>query len=492
MNIILIISILTFLIAVTGLYVAAEFSAVSASRPRLSQMEDEGNVRAARMLAIIEDPHRLDEYVAACQLGITVAGLLLGYYGQASLNPIIVPWLEGLGRSSDVAQTLSTTLVLIILTVFTVIIGELIPKNLGLQMPESVVTAVSPSMRWSIWLFKPMIWFFNGSGRIILRLMGASAVSEHMHVHSPEEIRMLVEESSAGGVLQHGERRLIVNTLELRNLTARKVMIPRNHMLTADINLGSKSLLDLLARSQYSRLPLYEKSVDSIIGMVHLKDLLYLVHSGNDSDEALREILREVGFVPESMPAEGVLQSMQRKRNYVVIVADEYGGTAGMITVEDLFEEIIGEFDDEFDPDRVSLRLDADENRLFVHGDVEIEDLNKWTDLNLPLDTVNTVGGLVFSQLGKMPTVGETISVQLIDPDPFGIHDDKDSPTEKSSQSTEDEESVEDEEGTKHEPTTDLQQVDLRVEQMEGNSIVEVSMPLTDEQALKLEELDEA
>ena len=483
MNIILIIAILTFLIAATGLYVAAEFSAVSSSRPRLAQMADDGNSRAAKMLSVIEDPHNLDEYVAACQLGITVAGLLLGYYGQASLNPIIVPWLEGMGQGSDIAQTMSTTIVLFVLTVFTVIIGELIPKNLGLQMPESVVTALSAPMLWSIWLFKPLIWFFNGSGQLILRMMGASAVSEHMHVHSPEEIRMLVEESSAGGVLQNEERRLIVNTLELRNLTARKVMIPRNHMLTANVNLGSKALLDLLARSQYSRLPLYEKSVDTIIGMVHLKNLVHLVHSGNDSDEALREIIHEVGFVPESMPAEGVLESMQRRKNYVVIVADEYGGTAGMITVEDLFEEIIGEFDDEFDPDRVALRFDADENRLFVHGDVELEDLNKWADLNLPVDTVNTIGGLVFSELGKMPAVGEIITVQLVNPDPFGIHSEEDAPPADSHS---------DEDGEHHEESADLQEIDLLVEEMSGNSVVEVSLQLTAEQAQKLEKIDEA
>lgn len=484
MIIFLIVSIIAFLIAVNGLYVAAEFSAVSASRPRLAQMDSDGDQRAGGVLAIIEDPHKLDEYIAACQLGITVTSLLLGYFGQAWLKPRIVPWLEQAGVGTNVAESLSTTLVLIVLTIFAVVLGELIPKNLGVQMPERMVTALAAPMRWSLKLYKPLIWFFNGSGQVILRLMGSSVVSEHMHVHSPEEIRMLVEESSEGGVLQQEERRLIVNTLELRNLTARKVMIPRNHMLTADVTLGGKALLKLLANSQYSRLPLYEGSVDEIIGMVHLKDLLHLVDSGNESTESLREIIRPVGYVPESMPAEGVLQSMQEKRNYVTIVADEYGGTAGMITVEDLFEEIIGEFDDEFDPDRATLRFDPKENRLFVHGDVEVDDLNDWADLTLPLDIANTVGGLVFSQLGKLPSKDELITVPLVDPDPFGLHSDAAEKTDSHSEEEADDEVV---------SPSKVEEIDLRVEEMDGNTVVEISLPLTEEQSKKfIEKIDEA
>lgn len=475
----IIFAIIAVLIALNGLYVAAEFSAVSSSRPRLAQMDAEGNSAAGRMLEIIEDPHQLDEYVAACQLGITVTSLVLGYYGQAMLSPKLANLLVLMGQGPELADSLATTLILIILTFFAVILGELIPKNLGVQMPERVVTALAAPMRWSLMLYKPLIWFFNGSGQLILRMMGTTATAEHMHVHSPEEIRMLVEESSEGGVLRQEERRLIVNTLELRNLTARKVMIPRNHMMMADVNLGSKELLGQLARSTYSRLPLYNGSVDKVIGMVHLKDLLHLVNSGDESDEGLRGIIRKVGFVPESMPAEGVLQMMQRKQNYVVIVADEYGGTAGMITVEDLFEEIIGEFDDEFDPDRATLRFEPNENRLFVHGDVEIDDVNEWTGLNLPTQTVNTIGGLAFSQLGKVPQRGDTVFIQMDDPDPFGLHADEDDVPQPDA-STEPE-------GNESAVYADApqQEAELRIEKMDSNSVIEVSIELTEEQSLK-------
>lgn len=474
----IIFAIIAVLIALNALYVAAEFSAVSASRPRLAQMDGEGNSAAGRILEIIEDPHQLDEYVAACQLGITVTSLVLGYFGQASLSPLLDGLLEWFvpGEEDAVADSISATLILIILTIFAVILGELIPKNLGVQMPERVVTALATPMRWSLLLYKPLIWFFNGSGQLILRMMGTTAAAEHLHVHSPEEIRMLVEESGDGGVLQQEERRLLVNTLELRNLTARKVMIPRNHMMMADVNLGSKELLSQLARSTFSRLPLYDGSVDKVIGMVHLKDLLHLVNSGDHTDEALRGIIRKVSFVPESMPAEGVLRMMQGQRNYVVIVADEYGGTAGMITVEDLFEEIIGEFDDEFDPDRATLRFEPNGNRLFVHGEVEIDELNEWADLNLPLHITNTIGGLAFSKLGKVPQVGETVVVQMDDPDPFGLHSDEDEPKPPTENEDED---------AHVEPETHQQEVELRVEKMDGNSVTEVSLALTPDQALK-------
>ncbi len=421
-----------FLILLTGFYVAAEFSAVSAKKSRLAQMVDEGSRSAQIMLAILEDPNQLDAYVAACQLGITVASLVLGFYGQAQLAWLIAPIFERLGQSTDVAETAATSAILILMTVLTVLFGELIPKNLGVRFPEKLSLMTLGFMRWSMRLFRPLIWVFNGSGQLILRLLGFSAVAEHAHIHSHAEIRTLVEESGAGGVLDQEERRLLVNTLQLRNITARRVMIPRNRMFAADVEKDSKELLTLLAKSAYSRLPLYKGTIDNIVGVVHLKDLLYLVHgamiatestnsdvsredspeeNASDRPHTLREIMRTVGYVPESMPAEKVLESMQRRHDYLIIVADEYGGTVGMITIEDLFEEIIGEFEDEFDIERLVVRM-LPGNRLVVRGDAEIVKLNEQLDLNLPTGSVETLGGLVFNTLGRLAEEGETVLIK--------------------------------------------------------------------------------
>lgn len=483
MAIVPVVSVIAFLIFVNGLYVAAEFSAVSARRPRLAQTASEGGRLAQSVLSILEDPHLLDTYVAACQLGITVSSLMLGYYGQAQLTQLISPLLINLGQSAEVAQSISTTIILIGLTILQVVLGELMPKNIGIQYPERLAMLTVVPMRWSMRLFQPLVWVFNGSGALILALFGRSHVAEHAHVHSPEEIRMLVEESGAGGVLQEEEQRLLVNTLELRNLTARKMMIPRNRMITASADLGIDDLLVLLANSPYSRLPLYEESVDNVLGVIHLKDLLYLFHNihadyppgtqrsngGVGKETTVRSIMHSVAYVPESMPAEDLLTVMQQNHQNMAIVIDEYGGTAGMVTIEDVFEEIIGEFQDEFDPEYASLQLHPG-NQVLVRGDVQIEDLNEWLGLNLPTNAADTIGGLVFSELGSLPQVGNTVTLPEL---PASVYDDED-------------DADEDEDDASSEETKSG--VLVRVERMHRNSVAEVKLHVSPEQVAKLHE----
>lgn len=461
MELLFIIVVLVLLIAINGFYVAAEFSTVSAQRSRLAQLADEGSSGAKRVLAIVEDAHHLDVYIAACQLGITLSSLILGFYGQARLALWVQPVLERWGGGSTVAaQSISATLILLVLTVLQVVFGELTPKNVGLQYPEKLAIMTSVPMELSIRLFQPLIWIFNGSGQVILRLMGTAPVAEHAHIHSPEEIMLMVEESSAGGVLDQEERRLLVNTLQLRNVTARKVMLPRNRILAAPVDASCVELYNLLSDSPYSRLLLYEETIDRIVGLVHLRDLM-LVHYrslvatdsspvNNDAADVDTKpltprdvaILNNVEYVPDSMLIEDVMTLMQQKHTNVAVVVDEYGGTAGMITFEDLVEEIIGEFQDEFDSENPPLTL-KDGNHMFVRGDVLIDDLNDLLGLYLPTDDVDTLGGLVTSELGSIPAIGQEIDVN----------------------------------GTT-----------LRVERMEHNSVAELSLKLTDEQ---LETMDE-
>lgn len=480
-------AIILLLIGITGLYVAAEFSAVSARRPRLAQLRDDGNLLAEQALAIIEDPKGLDTFVAACQLGITLAGLILGFYGQSQLNPLLLPLLAR-WESVEVAESIATGIVLFGLTVVTVILGELIPKNLGVQMPERLLLLTVRPMRWSMWLFKPLIWIFNGSGTLILRLFGVSAMSEHAHVHSPEEIMMLVEESSQGGLLGK-ERRLLINTLGLRDVTARKVMIPRNRMLTAEVNQSPETLLELLSHSNYSRLPLHEGSIDKIVGFVHLKDLLFLVYQKTHQPEgaetrSVSDVMRPVVVVPETIAVEGILESMQRDRNYLVIVADEYGGTAGMITVEDLFEEIIGEFYDEFDISRQMVRIGS-ANRLFVRGDVQIDDLNEWLDFQLPTENADTIGGLIFSILGKVPDVGDEVALHMVRNGRAAANEtDGDELVETLLSNERVETKGINSETETHEATGETTEtiINVRVEKMENNGVREVSFEVTDQE----------
>ncbi len=401
---------ISLLIFFNALYVAAEFSTVSARHSRLTQLANEGNAMARFLLSIVREPKNLDSYIAACQLGITASSLVLGFYGQSRLTPVIAPYLNRFGNLSEAAAiSITTTGVLLFLTALQVILGELLPKSIGIQYPERLALLTALPMRWSNALFTPFIWLFNGSGQLILRMLGLSAHPEHLHIHQPQEIMMLVEESSAGGVLDQVERRLLTNSLQLGELSVRQVMIPRNRMLAASADQECSELLGLLADSPFSRLPLYDGSVDNIIGIVHLKDLLCLRLQTGQHD--VREAMRPVPFVPETLPVDEVFAMLQRKRYHVAIVLDEYGGTAGLVSLEDLIEEIFGELQDEFDTETTPSIKFLSEDRVQLRGDFLIDELNEVLDLDLPNVDIDTIGGLVLNQLGHVPDVGERLQI---------------------------------------------------------------------------------
>ena len=402
--------VLTILIFFTALYVAAEFSIVSSRRSRLSRLASEGNRLARILVPIVRDSGKLDNYIAACQVGITISSLMLGFYGQARLSPVLKPTVQNLGGfSSAAAQSISAVLILLFLTSLQVILGELLPKSVGIQYPERLALLTIIPMRWSIALFRPLIWIFNGSGQLILKLTGLSQQTDNIHIHSPQEIVMLFEESSAGGLLDVEERRLLKNSLHLRQLAVRQVMIPRNRILAASVDQDCSDLLELLADSPYSRLPLYQQSIDNIVGIVHLKDLLCLrLQTG---DHNVREAMRPALFIPETLPVDEVFALLQRKRYHIAVVLDEYGGTAGIVALEDLIEEIFGEFQDEFDLEtRPPIRI-LSKDQILIRGDMLIEELNEILDLYLPSQNIDTIGGLVLNELGYVPEEGERLRV---------------------------------------------------------------------------------
>ncbi len=364
------------------------------------------------MLNVIEDPVLLDRYIATCQLGITISSLMLGFFAQSQVAGFISPYLVGLGGLSAVAaQSISATLMLLLFTILQALLGELVPKNIGLQYPGRLAMATYLPLRWSMILFRPLIWFFNGSGQLLMRLFGLTVDTEHTHVHAPEEILMLVEESEAGGLLDQEERLLLVNTLRLRTLPVRQVMIPRTKILAAGVDESCNALLARVAESSFSRLLLYEETIDNVVGVIHLKDLLCLLLHTKQRD--VRAAMRPVQFIHESMPVEQVLTLLQRDQYYVAVVVDEFGGTAGLVTLKDLVEEIFGEFEDEFDEHVPMIRL-VDEDRLRVRGDVLIQELNDWLNLFLPTEDVDTIGGLILSETGFVPEVGQQVQVNGI------------------------------------------------------------------------------
>lgn len=403
--IIMIVTIVLMVMA-NALYVAAEFATVSARKTRLAQMAGSGHRLARLLLPIVEDTKALDSYIAASQIGITLSSLVLGTYGQNVIARALAPLLVKLGHLAEAAAlSISITAVLIFLTFLQVMLGELFPKSVAIQYPERIALATVLPMRWSLLLFRPLIWFFNGSGQLILKLIGTHHEGEHIHVHSPEEIELLVSESHEGGLLADEAQQMLRNVLRLRELAARHVMVPRTRLIAAPVESSVKDLLEEACREGYSRIPVYRTTIDDIVGFVHIKDLFHL-HLAGQQEPA--EIIRDVLYVPESLPIADVWTTLNTRRQYIAIVFDEFGGTAGLITLEDLIEEIFGELQDEFDHEVPLIAADK-EGRIYLRGDLLVADVNEYLELNLPEDEADTLGGLVFSQLGRRPVVGDEV-----------------------------------------------------------------------------------
>ncbi len=406
------------LVGANAFYVAGEFASVSARRARIVQMADEGNRLAQTVLPVLEDPHKLDNYIAASQVGITLSSIVLGIYGQQQIAPLIGPWLAALplgefSTGGDIAAAgLAALLVLIVLTTLQVILGELVPKSVAMQYPERLALITALPMKWSAdYVLRPLILILNGSGALILRLLGATYSRGHAHVHSPEEIIILVKESHRGGVLDAEERQLLGNLFRSGTRRAEEVAIPRSRIVTVDVHESVFEVLKLAADSAYTRIPVFEKDIDNIIGFVHLRDLFNLYRRDREAD--LRAILRPVPFVPGTLRVADVWNRMNETQSYLAIVLDEFGGTRGLITREDLIEEIFGEVQDEFDHERALISASGD-GQFVVRGDMLIDDLNDLLDLKLPHDLANTIGGFVMEELGRVPDVGDIVEVSNV------------------------------------------------------------------------------
>ncbi len=425
LTILTITAVVAIMIFFNGLYVAAEFATVSSRRTRVSQLAGQGNRMAKLLLPILQDSKKLDNYIATCQIGITISSLVVGAYGQNVIAQLLVsplaqlltslePALASIGITSTAgwaepaAASIAITLVLVAITILQVVIGELFPKSLALQYPELVAMAVTIPMRITQFVIKytGLIALFNGSGNLILRLMKRPLKEKSGHAHSPEEIELLVTESHEQSLLSDEERRLLRNTFRLRDLTAKQVMLHRTKLVAAPLSSQVAELMQISLDVGFSRIPLYGKSIDDVAGFVHIKDLFRLY---NENSEDIASILREVVFVPETIPVLDLWKRLNTRRKYLAIVFDEYGGTVGLITFEDLIEEVFGELQDEFDNEMALIAKDKD-GRIYLRADLLVTDVNEYLELQLPTENADTLGGLVFSKLGRPPIVGDNVT----------------------------------------------------------------------------------
>nr|MDQ3310060.1 hemolysin family protein [Gemmatimonadota bacterium] len=324
-------AVIVVLIALTALYVAAEFAAVSVRRDKIRQKAEQGDVRAVRLLPVLDDSRLLDRYIAGCQVGITLTSLILGAFAQATLAVELRPLFERWGGlQGAAAQSTSTAVVLVVLTTLQMVLSELVPKSLALQMPTQTALWTVRPMRWSLFLFSGFIKVLNGFALLILRMLGAPQAG-HRHIHSPQEIDLLIAESRDGGLLEPDEHRRLRRALQLGVRPARHLMVPRGQMAAVEIESRPAEVLRWVADTPFTRLPVYRGEIDNIIGTLHTKDLVlrYL----EDGDRAtIESVMRPALIVHESVTADRLLSLMRERGNRQAIVADEFGGVSGLVT----------------------------------------------------------------------------------------------------------------------------------------------------------------
>jgi len=396
------------LLLVNALYVAAEFAAVSVRRSRLHQLAEDGNPFAAWLLPIVESPAALDRYIAACQIGITISSLVLGAYAQATLAVWLVPYVAALGGLRDVvAESTSTIAVLLTLTVAQVVFAELVPKSVALQYPTQTSLYTLVPMVASQWVYRPFIKWLNGSGLLILRLLGARHQA-HRHIHSPDEIELLIAESRDGGLLEPDEHRRLQRALRLNLRQARQLMVPRKRISAISIETPLNEVVSVVAQSPYSRLPVYRESLDNIVGILRTKDLVRWFVEGRPG-ATLAELIRPIPSVHESVTADRVLKDLRERRSHQALVVDEFGGTAGLLTLADVLTELLGHVGDEFRSGQPSAETLAD-GRVRVPGEMSVDEAA--TVFETTWDTgASTVGGLVTEALGHIPAERETVVI---------------------------------------------------------------------------------
>ncbi|MFC5402154.1 hemolysin family protein [Cohnella soli] len=392
-----------FLVFLNGFFVASEFALVKVRQSRLQQLSNEGNVRAKYALKVNK---RLDAYLSATQLGITLASLGLGWVGEPAIADLIIsPLLHDFGVTDEtVIHTISFAVAFCIITFLHIVLGELAPKSLAIQRSVGVSLWLSWPLLLFYRLFLPVIWFLNGSANKLLRLFGVEPASEHDAAHTEEEIRILMDESAKSGIIDKDEMTLFDNVFEFADRVAREVMLPRTDMDCLFANDSFAENMKTVYATKHTRYPVALEDKDQILGFVHITDLLT---SDPDEEHNLKQFLRPILSVPESMEISKVLKLMQRKKSQVAIVVDEYGGTAGMLTAETILEELVGELHDEFDDELPTVVVKGE--LTSVDGRILIEDVNDLLGLDIREEEVDSIGGWLFNHLEGNISKGQKV-----------------------------------------------------------------------------------
>jgi putative hemolysin len=385
------------LLLLNAFFVGAEYGLVTSRRTRIMELEHEGNRRARAVLKITSDPPR---FISAMQLGVTIASLGIGALGEQVLAHKF---------NAVMATFLSVVLALLIVTYLHVVIGELVPKGIALGHPERTALAVSTPVRWFFVLFRPLIWLLLTSTNAILRGLNLEPPGAEHEAHSEAELRMLLSSSAEQGEIEHDEQEMLYKVFDFADKEVSDVMVPRPEVVAISIALPPEEALKAVLESPYTRYPVYRESLDDIVGVLHIRDLIEAMHDRGIVAVDLESLVRPSYMVPETKDLGALLTEFRRTNQHMAIVIDEYGSMEGIVTLEDLLEEIVGEIEDEFDlPDETVEQVD--DQTIRIDGTFTIDDFNERFKCDLPDEDYHTVGGFVFGLLGRTAEPGDEVS----------------------------------------------------------------------------------
>jgi CBS domain containing-hemolysin-like protein len=385
------------LLLLNAFFVAAEYGLVTSRRTRIMELEHEGDRRARAVLRITSDPPR---FISAMQLGVTIASLAIGALGEQVLAHRF---------DAVMASVLAVALALLVVTFLHVVVGELVPKGIALGHAERTALTVSTPVRWFFFVFRPLIWLLQESTAVILRALGLEPPGAEHDAHSEAELRMLLSSSAEQGEIEHEEQEMLYKVFDFADKEVSDVMVPRPEVVAISIALPPEDALKAVLDSPFTRYPVYRESLDDIVGVLHIRDLVEALHDRGISSVDLESLVRPAYMVPETKDLGALLTEFRRTNQHLAIVIDEYGSMEGIVTLEDLLEEIVGEIEDEFDlPDETIEQVDNETIR--IDGTFPIDDFNERFECDLPQEDYHTIAGFVFGALGRAAEPGDEVS----------------------------------------------------------------------------------
>jgi len=388
--------IIAILIALTAFFVTSEFAIVKIRSSRIDQLIEEGNSKAVSAKKVISN---LDEYLSACQLGITITALGLGWIGESTIEHMLSPLFLILNISESATQILAVGIAFAIITFLHVVVGELAPKTLAIQKAELITLLVSRPLILFYKIMYPFIWVLNGSARIVSSMFGLKPVSENEIAHTEEELRIILSESYKSGEINQSEFKYVNKIFEFDNRIAKEIMVPRTEMVSLSKDDSLETFLQVLREEKFTRYPVIDGDKDHIIGLINIKEVMTdLIGNEQLSSQTLENYTRPIIRVIETIPIHDLLVKMQKDRVHLAILMDEYGGTSGLVTVEDILEEIVGEIRDEFDMDEIPEIRKVKENHYIIDSKVLVSEINDLLGIDINEEDIDTIGGWILTE----------------------------------------------------------------------------------------------